>query len=442
VGDIRRPLAVLTTHAVCDIVAFVGALYAGCFYVPIDGTAPQEHIDARLEILDSALVLAPKSIADLPQASADADLLTSVRSQILPTDPVYGIFTSGSTGTAKAAVVHHSALINLALYLCDTFGFSADTVFAGQSPFYFDGSVKELYCTMFAGATLHLLPKKLFISPLHLMRRVEELGANALLWATAAVKLVAVSGVFGKFVPTGICHVVFGGENMPGKILNIWQSAMPDALFANVYGPTETTVDATCYIVDRSFADEESVPIGTPCRGAEILLLDEAQNPVPPGESGELHIRGVGVGLGYYNNPAQTASVFLQNPLHDKFRDIVYKTGDIARQNERGEFVYLSRADGQVKHMGVRVELGEIEANIAGIAGLDLLFCSYDKVKGKILLFYQGAIERTELSRQIAERLPRYMQPNYIEQRDALPRLPNGKVDRVQLRKDYDETSG
>ena len=441
IRDIRRPVAILTTHSVCDIAAFIGTMYAGCFYVPLDGRAPQEHIQARLDILDPALVLAPKSIADLPQVPADDVLLSSIRKQVFTIDPAYAIFTSGSTGIAKAAVVQHSALVNLATCLCDLFGFSQQTVFAGQSPFYFDGSGKELYCTLFAGATLHLLPKKLFISPLHLMRRVAELKADALLWAGAAVKLVAVSGVFDTFVPPGVRHVVFGGENMPGKILNIWQAAMPEAMFANVYGPTETAVDATYYIVDRSFSDEESVPIGIACHNTEVFLLDEEKKPVPRGMSGEIYIKGAGVGLGYYKNPTQTAAVFLQNPLHNNYRDMVYKTGDIARENEYGELVYLSRADGQVKHMGSRVELGEIEAVVAGIEGVEALFCSYDKEKGKILLFYQGAIDSLDLSRQIAARLPRYMQPNYIDKRDVLPRLPNGKLDRVLLRKEYDETA-
>ena len=430
---LRLPIAVLTCHRVADIVAFVGALYAGCFYVPVDGTSPKEYIASRLSTIAPAMTIDAKTISELPQVNPIETTLDRIRNSILPNDPAYAIFTSGSTGTPKAAVISHGSAVNLVEWLAETFDFSEQTVFAGQCPFYFDASVKEIYSTLKNAATMHLIPRKFFSFPLKVMRYIEEVGANVLPWAVSAVKMMANSGVFDRFVPTGIKDVIFGGENMPSKTLNTWKNAMPETRFTNVYGPAEITVDCAYYTVDRSFPDGESIPIGRPCRNVELLLLDEDAKPVPQGEAGEIYVRGVGVGLGYWNDPARTSTAFVQNPLNHSFRDIVYRTGDIAKYNQYGELVFLSRADYQVKHMGSRIELGEIETAATGIEGIHLVCCIYDKENSKILLYYEGSISEKEVAKMLDTRLPRYMQPNIITKIDKMPTTPNGKIDRNGL---------
>ena len=436
------PVAVLTTHSVADVAAFMGALYAGCFYVPLDGSAPETHTNARLDAIDPVLVIDAKTLAELPVADSsviDHAALDAIRRKILSADPAYAIFTSGSTGTPKAAVVSHGSVINLTEWMCTEFNFTERTVFAGQAPFYFDSSVQELYSTLKCGGRTHLFPKHYFISPLKVLELVDEIGANVMPWAAAAVKLIANSKAFEKYVPGGVTDVIFGGENMPAKILNIWRRAMPDARFTNVYGPAETTVDCSYYTVTRDLADEESVPIGYPVRDTELLLLDEDKNPVPNNglnEPGELYVRGAGVGLGYYNNPGRTADSFIQNP-NSLCRDIIYRTGDIAKVNEHGELVFLARADNQVKHMGSRVELGEVEAAAAAIDGVRLVCCSYDKENAKILMFYEGTVDEKALTAGLSTRLPRYMCPNVVIKVDEMPAIPSGKIDRLKVRKVY-----
>jgi len=454
-----RPIAVLTTHTVADVVAFMAALYAGCFYVPIDGAAPEAHIAARLEAINPAMVIRAKTISELPIGDVvGRDALGALSFKHCATpwraegvapyeNPAYAIFTSGSTGTPKAALISHESVINLIEWMCDEFGFNERTVFAGQAPFYFDSSVQELYSTLKAVATTHLFPRKYFISPLKVLKMVDEVGANVMPWAAAAIKLIANSGAFEKYVPSGVTNVIFGGENMPAKILNIWRGAMPNTQFTNVYGPTETTVDCSYYTVERDLDDSESVPIGFPVRNTELLLLDEEFNPTPPNEPGELYVRGVQVGLGYYNNPERTAENFLQTPAALRhplskggFEDVMYKTGDIVKLNELGELVFLARADNQVKHMGSRVELGEVETAAAAVAGVRLVCCSYDKEKAKILMFFEGDVSEKELSKELNAKLPRYMQPNFVAKVDKMPAMPNGKIDRITVRRvHYDE---
>ena len=436
-NGLNLPIAVKTNHRVADVVAFAGAMYAGCFYVPMDGAAPKEYMESRLDAIGPSMVIEAKTTAELPQQEPDSALLGNIRSSIISSDPAYAIFTSGSTGLPKAAIISHGSAINLVEWLSLAFGFSDRTVFAGQCPFYFDASVKELYSTWKNGCTTFLVPKKLFSFPLKAMSYIQDVGANTLPWSVAAVKLIANSGVFDRFVPEGIEDVIFGGENMPSKILNIWQKAMPNARFTNVYGPSEITVDCAYYTVDRSFPDGVSIPIGRPCRNVELLLLDEEANPVPNGEPGEIYVRGAGVGLGYWRDPERTSEVFVQNPLNASYRDIVYRTGDIAKYNQYGELVFLSRADYQVKHMGSRVELGEVETTAAGLDGIRLVCCLYDKEKSQILLIYEGEADERDIAAMLGARLPRYMCPNTIIKIDKMPATSNGKIDRLSLREDY-----
>ena len=435
--SLRLPVAVLTSHRVADVVAFAGALYAGCFYVPVDGTSPKEYMASRLKTIDPVMTIDAKTIDELPREEADGSALDCIRGRILATDPAYAIFTSGSTGIPKAAVISHGSAVNLAEWLAETFGFNEQTVFAGQCPFYFDASVQEIYSTLKNACTTHLLPRKLFSFPLKAMRYIEEVGANVLPWAVSAVKMIANSGVLDRFAPSGIKDVIFGGENMPSKTLSIWKKAMPETRFTNVYGPAEITVDCTYYTVDRSFPDGESIPIGRPCRNTELLLLDDSLRPVQDGEAGEIFVRGAGVGLGYWNDPVRTSEAFVQNPLNSAYRDIVYRTGDIAKYNQHGELVFLSRADYQIKHMGSRIELGEIETAATGIDGIHLVCCLHDKDRSKILMFYEGTVSEEEAANAMQERLPRYMQPNVITKIDKMPSTPNGKIDRLRVQADH-----
>jgi len=161
------------------------------------------------------------------------------------------------------------------------------------------------------------------------------------------------------------------------------------------------------------------------------LLLD--------GEPGEIAVGGACLSAGYWRNPERTAEHFVQNPLHNDFPETVYRTGDIARHNEQGELVYVCRKDSQIKHMGVRVELGEVEAAALGCGAtaagsrVQDAACAYDTQKSKIVLFYTGGAAETALRAALREKLPKYMQPGRITRLPALPRLPNGKTDRVRL---------
>jgi acyl-CoA synthetase (AMP-forming)/AMP-acid ligase II len=225
---------------------------------------------------------------------------------------------------------------------------------------------------------------------------------------------------------------------MHNKILNYWRRALPDTMFVNLYGPTEITSVCTYYIVDRPYNDDEVLPIGVPFRNTAILLLNANNNPVQDDEIGEICVRGCCLALGYYNNLDKTREVFCQNPLNNNYPETIYRTGDLARYNEEGQIMFLSRKDNQVKHMGQRVELGEIEIIINSLDLVDASICFYDHDKQKIVLVYQGKYaDKKYILNGIKDKLPKYMFPNIMISMENLPYNLNGKIDRTLLRNKY-----
>ncbi|OPX42985.1 tyrocidine synthase 3 [Ruminiclostridium hungatei] len=451
-GSVRNPVIVFVDRTCSTIVAFMGVLYSGNYYVPIDNQTPPQRLRTIISTLKPRLILcgakdirAFEGMADLPeilktdeiQNKADNEKLQVVRSRLIDTDPVYTIFTSGSTGTPKGIVVPHRNVMDLAEWLDDTFGFTNEDVIGNQTPFYFDASVKDIYLCLKKGITLCIIPKKLFMFPVKLVEYLNVNRITAILWATSAITLLSNSQIFKKVLPEHLNKVFFAGEAMFAKHLNGWRKYLPEAEYINLYGPTEATVDCTYYIVNREFGDEEVIPIGNACRNMEVILLDEDRRPVDGNRPGELCVRGTGVALGYINSPELSAEVFIQNPLNTAYRDILYCTGDIVRYNECGELVFLSRKDGQVKHMGNRIELGEIEAAVNGVNQVQACVCFYDHEAAKIILFYTGSVDKTELVIKLSQRLPKYMLPNVIEQFEAFPYNANGKIDRRKLSEKY-----
>jgi acyl-coenzyme A synthetase/AMP-(fatty) acid ligase len=196
----------------------------------------------------------------------------------------------------------------------------------------------------------------------------------------------------------------------------------------------------SCYYeVDREFEPGEMIPVGRPFPNTDILLLDENDREAKFGKPGEICIRGTPLTLGYYMDFERTADVFVQNPLNNCYPELIYRTGDIGRYNERGELVFISRKDNQIKHMGHRIELGEIELAVNMHAKVNTACCIFDDRSKKIVLYYAGDASKAEVAVFLKERLPRYMVPNIIELLDRMPLTANGKIDRVLLKEKYNQ---
>lgn len=431
------------------VAAFFGVVYAGCFYVPVDAEMPRFRVELILKQLGARFILCDektRSLAEelkgegevIPYAEAaagpiDGAALSRVRESALDTDPIYIVFTSGSTGVPKGVAACHRSVIDYIEQLSDVLRFDGDTVFGNQTPLYFDACLKELYPTLKFGATTYLIPKSLFMFPVKLVEYLNTYKINTICWVVSALTMISGFKVLEKHVPQYLRTVAFGSEMFPIRQLRLWRQALPEARFVNLYGPTEATGMSCWFEVDRDFADDEVLPVGRPFRNTGVLLLDEHDRPAPPGEVGEICLRGTCLTLGYYGDFERTDKAFVQNPLNDKYHELIYRTGDLGKYNDRGELVFLTRKDNQIKHMGHRIELGEVEAVACMDENVRAACCLYDKEKKRLILCYEGEGTPAQLAAALRGKLPPYMAPNAIHQVPALPRTPNGKLDRRTL---------
>jgi len=258
------------------------------------------------------------------------------------------------------------------------------------------------------------------------------------MWSAAAIALLANANAFADKKPQTLKQVMFSGEVMHNKVLNYWRRTLPQTRFVNLYGPTEITSVCTYYIIEKAFADDEVLPIGIPFKNAEILLLNEQNELVVGDEKGELCVRGCCLALGYYNNEEKTSQAFCQNPLNLHYPEIIYRTGDLAQYNSLGEIMFLSRKDNQVKHMGQRVELGEIEILVNSQDKVEASICFYDHDKQKIVLVYQGQnADNKYILTELKDRISKFMLPNILIKLQEMPFNLNGKIDRTLIKSWY-----
>lgn len=379
----------------------------------------------------------PTILLDGPDADPMEDgELEDIWDSVIDTDVLYVMFTSGSTGSPKGVIVTHRGVIDYADWLTDTFAFDESTVFGNQAPFCFDNSVLDIYSTLKNGCKTVIIPEEKFLSGTRLCTFLQENKINTIFWVPSAMAVAANSGALEKVHLDHLVHILFAGEAMPTKLLNQWRKAIPKAVYANLYGPTEIAVDCTCYIVDREFDDTESLPIGTACRNTGILVLNQRDELVQTGEIGELCVRGSCVAHGYYGDPVRTQRAFVQNPLNDKYPEVIYRTGDLVKYNKRGELLFVGRKDFQIKHRGYRIELGEIETMASSAPGVESCCAVYDEKTRRIVVFAAPeTVNKRALYAHLRDMLPQYMLPGQIETERSLPLNQNGKIDRGVLKK-------
>ncbi len=454
----HQPVAVFLDKSAVCIAAFLGALYSGNFYTPLDTAMPESRIQKILTTLQPAVVVTDEAHEDAAKAfageakvltyeammrpAADEAAVDAAAQQVIDTDICYVLFTSGSTGTPKGVIISQRSVLDYVCWFADTFCIDAQNVFGNQAPLYFDLSIQDVYLPIITGSMTQLLPQELFSFPAKLMKILLEKRVNAIMWSPSALCVVAnMKGLRVKERPD-LCLVAFCGEIMPVKQLNLWRDAYPQARFINLYGPTEACDACTYYVIDRKYSITETLPIGKPCKNTDILLLSDSDKKITPdeiGRIGELCIRGTSLACGYYADAKKTQAAFVQNPLNTAYHEIIYRTGDLVHYNERGELMYDGRKDFQIKHMGYRIELGEIETAAGSLAGVDANACVYDAERDRIHIFYVGKTDEETLKHGLAQLVPHYMMPGAIHHLAAMPLNLNGKIDRTALKEQVKE---
>ncbi|TKX33292.1 amino acid adenylation domain-containing protein [Campylobacter taeniopygiae] len=437
---LQKAILIILPKGIDCLISFFGVALSGNFYTLLDEKSPKERIEKVIEVLKPKLLITSKELKlnlnlptlytqDFQSFNIDENLITKAKEKHIDTNLLYVLFTSGSTGIPKGVSIAHKSVIDYTFWFCDEFDISKNDILANQVQFYFDVSVSDIMATVFKGATLHIIPNHLFAFPAKIIQCLEQEKVSTIFWVPSVLIYFANEKGLKKYPLNSLKKILFAGEIMPNKQLNIWRKHLPQSLFANLYGPTEITIIACFHIINRPFKDDELLPIGKACKNTELLVFDENMNYISPkeiGKKGELYIRGTSLSLGYYNDKEKTNKAFIQNPLHDNYLDLLYKTGDIVAYNEFEELLCYGRADNQIKYMGHRIELGEIESIIN----------SHDKVrnsacifKEEIICFYESK-EEIDFRIFLKDKLPPYMIPKHFKRIDSFKLNQNGKVDR------------
>lgn len=446
-----KPIIIFLEKSSVTLAAMFGAVYAGCFYVVVDPSQPIQRIQGILNVLEPGLIVANDKTGELlvqmdykgntcllndaMKEPADRQILQKIRKESQDTDILYGIFTSGSTGTPKGIIVSHRAAIDFITHFVRTFRFTVHDRIGNQAPFDFDVSVKDIYTSMFTGAELVIIPKEMFSTPPVLLDYLCKKEVTALIWAVSALSLVAALKGLDYKVPLTVKKILFSGEVMPVKQLRMWQAALPCAEFINLYGPTEITCNCTYYRVKEMLPDGEKIPIGKAFPGRIVFLMDECGKEIAsPGKIGEICVSGESLSEGYYHNPEETKERFISCSKNSDRSGRYYKTGDLGFYGKCGELYFSGRKDFQIKHMGHRIELEEIEHAMEQIVGLERGLCILDEKRNRLVAFYLGDISKEQIQEKIKEKLPAYMIPHKLVKTNLMPLNKNGKTDREYFR--------
>jgi amino acid adenylation domain-containing protein/thioester reductase-like protein len=423
------------------VVGMLGVLKAGGAYLPLDPAYPKPRLafmlaDAQVPVL----LTQQRMVAGLPSHEAqviclDADWSVIARERVenpttgaTPDNLAYVIYTSGSTGKPKGVLLAHRGTCNLVMAQIRAFDVRPGSRILQFAPFGFDASVSEVFTTLLAGATLCLSTHDSLLPGPALTRLLYDLKVTTVTLPPSSLAVLPAAEL------PALRTIISAGEPCSPDIVARWGAGR---VFLNAYGPSEATVCAT--IATCSDSDQKP-PIGRAIDNTQVYILDTNLQPVPVGVAGELYIAGVGLARGYLNRPELTAEKFIPNPFSSEPGARLYRTGDLARYLPDGNIEFLCRTDYQVKVRGFRIELGEIEAVLAGHPAVqEAVVITRDDIPGdkRLVAYFVAAHEPaptpSELRSILKETLPDYMVPSAFVKVEAIPLMPNGKVNRRAL---------
>ncbi|HNX00111.1 MAG TPA: amino acid adenylation domain-containing protein [Candidatus Cloacimonadota bacterium] len=436
-------------------IALLSVWKTGCAYLPLDHTYPSERLNYMIEDSGAKIILTQQSLMpklpsdkvkciclDDPDTTWTADSPEPLPVTTKDDSIAYVIYTSGSTGKPKGVQITQRNLVHHNLAVVREFGLTSKDRVLQFGSISFDLSIEEIFPTWLAGATLIMRTDEVLTSLEHFLDFIETEQISVLDIPTAYWhELVYL--LTERNLPNSVRLVIIGGEKALPDKLAIWHNHVDkNVKLLNTYGPTETTVIATIYEPKRDdVIDLEEFPIGKPISNIFTYVLNKNLQPVPIGVSGELYIGGICVGAGYINRPDLTAERFLKNPFANHPKERIYKTGDIVKYRFDGNLIYLGRSDDQVKFLGHRIELHEIEMAISKLPDVKnaVVILSDDNPDHQSLVAYivpdikQPDLEKVKSN--LLTVLPDYMIPSQFIFIKELPFTTSGKIDKKALPK-------
>jgi amino acid adenylation domain-containing protein len=456
------------------IIAILGILKADCIHVPIDTASPAPRVAKVVRASEPRYILgAEASINLLEDLFSQEEFRNSTGVGWMGTapdcrnfvprfvgndissysgeplayengshDPAHLLFTSGSTGEPKGVVITHANVTHFVQWATRYFGMAQDDRVSGHPPLHFDLSTFDIFGAFAVGAQLHLVPPELSLLPNKLADFIRDSELTQWFSVPSVLNYMARFDVvqFNDF--PALKRLLWCGEVLPTPALIYWMQRLPRVSFTNLYGPTETTIASSYHTVLRCPTDSrQPIPIGTACEGEELLVLDSKLQPVPPGEVGDLYIRGAGLSPGYWRDVEKTNTAFVSYGANDR----IYHTGDRARIGDDGLVYFVGRADTQIKSRGYRIELGEIEVALNTLKELkecavvaiptdgfetNLIACAY-------VLQDRFEMSKSEIRNRLSKVLPPYMLPSRWVRFMQLPKNASGKIDRPEIAKAF-----
>lgn len=450
-GDI---IAIINEKSIFSYSLMIACIKTGIIYCNIDKDSPIERIEKIFKNCFPKIIFVDFNIKNpFSKISNKYNFLffdkienkiekQSDNFKIIPLEsnsPVYIMFTSGSTGFPKGAVMSHHNLINFIQWSKSTYQIDNSDILTNLNPIYFDNSVFDFYSSVFNGAKLLSISHQLVKNPSELIRVVNL--KKCTIWFSVPSLLVYLLNMktLKKTDLKNIRSFIFGGEGFPkNKLSELFDLYGSNSNLYNVYGPTECTCICSSYkITSRDFENmEELAPLGFISSNFDYEILSD-DNP----NYGELCLKGPCVGLGYYNDIDRSNQSFIQNQK-SLWRETMYKTGDIVEKDQMGRLHFKGRIDNQIKHMGYRIELEEIEAAFNSLKYVLECVVIYKKISsnlGFILAIISIDIDKSkkEIFNELDKKLPKYMMPKEIIFVDNLMKNQNGKIDRNHLIKSY-----
>lgn len=453
----QSKVALYMPRGIDMLTCILAAFRAGAGYVPIDVNYPEERTREILWDSEAEIVLTDKQSfqdvealqSSIPTISAVAlvdslpeDIPVFQESQASAQDLAYIIYTSGTTGKPKGVMIHQQGMINHLYAKIGDLGINAADVVAQTASPCFDISVWQFLSALLVGGKTLVVDSAKLLEPRTLIDELDGRGVTIFESVPSLITsfLDGMPDGYDAFF-TQLRWMVPTGEALSAGLVKKWYSYFPDIPLVNAYGPTEASDDVTHYTVPNSKEEQLTIPIGKPIQNIHIYVLDKNLRLCPVGVRGEIHVAGLGVGLGYWKDKEKTAKAFIPNPFaaesgHPDYLHL-YKTGDVGYFQPDGNIVCLGRVDEQVKIRGNRIELGEIEYQLNNHQLVsEGIVLAREKDGDKYLVAYYEAAEeivQRELREYMADLLPEYMVPSYFIFMPEFPLTNNGKLNRKAL---------